>query len=295
MRKRNHHSFMNPSKIVGLIVIISVMFLTIGFSTESVNLSIDDISAVVRVQKDIRISGVSLVSTNSSAISNWEDYNEKSIFSGISLPNSDSTVTYSIKVTNVGNEEAAISEITGLPNNLSYSIDNYSLNAVLCDDVNPNQCTLGTTTTFTITIGYKSGGYDSTKTDYTINMDFNFVYKVDAVAKIGTTYYKTLKAAITAASDNTETTVVLLKDTSEVITIDSNKNVILDLNGKLLRNNGSNPVISNDGIAIIKNGRVTSDAKQGAINNQGTIIIRDMVVTATGLRQALYNTKTATI
>ena len=295
MRKRNHHSFMNPSKIVGLIVIISVMFLTIGFSTESVDLGINDISAVVRVQKDIRISDVSLVSTNSSAISNWEDYNEKSVFSSISLPNSDSTVTYSIKVTNVGNEEAAISEITGLPNNLSYSINNYSLNAVLCDDLNPNQCTLGTTTTFTITVGYKSGGYDSTKTDYTINMDFSFVYKVDAVAKIGTTYYKTLKAAITAASDNTETTIVLLKNTNEIISIGSAKNVIINLNGKTLGNSNNNPVISNDGIAVIRNGRITSDAAQGAINNQGTITINDMVITMTGGKQALYNKGTATI
>ena len=70
------------------------------------------------------------------------------------------------------------------------------------------------------------------------------------VAKVGGTEYATLQAAIDAVSDG-ENTVVLLKDLTESITIASDKNVTLDLNGKTLTNEAGKHTITNNGTLTI--------------------------------------------
>lgn len=55
------------------------------------------------------------------------------------LPNANSSVTYAIDVTNVGNVEMEILDITGLPDNLKYSISNYNLKDKLCDNIRIQQ------------------------------------------------------------------------------------------------------------------------------------------------------------
>lgn len=299
MKKSYNITNKYENKIVK-IIILSVIFLTIGYAAFSSELGIRGLSANVRVERDIRITGISVSSTTSGAISNWENYNVSSISSGIQLPNNDSTVTYHVTVMNIGNIEACISAISDLPNNLTYSINNYNLNDVLCDDNDSTQCTLGSITTIEITIGYATGGYDSSNIDHTINMDFTFTYMVDAVAKIADQYYETLQEAInTVPTNNTPTTIILLKDTSEIITIANNKTINFDFKNNTLSNDGNFPVISNNGTVSISNGTVTSNAAtNGAINNEstGTITISGGRVIVTGGRQALYNNKgTATI
>ena len=89
--------------------------------------------------------------------------------------------------------------------------------------------------------------------------------ETNAVAKIAgddeTTYYKTLADAVTAA-DNT--TVTLLKDTTENVTIPTDKTLTLDLNGKTL-SGGKN----NDKAALLNNGTVT--IKDSSATKTGTI------------------------
>ncbi len=85
-----------------------------------------------------------------------------------------------------------------------------------------------------------------------------------AVAKIGDTYYKTLADAVTAA-DNT--TVTLLKDTTENVTISTDKTFTLDLNGYTLsggKNNG-NAALLNEGTVTIKD---SSANKTGTIKRE---------------------------
>ena len=69
-------------------------------------------------------------------------------------------------------------------------------------------------------------------------------------AKIDDTEHDTLQAAINAASDG-ENTVVLLKDLTESITIDSGKNVTIDLNGHKLTNTVGQHTITNNGTLTI--------------------------------------------
>ena len=92
-------------------------------------------------------------------------------------------------------------------------------------------------------------------------------------AKIGGTEYDTLQAAINAASDGGNT-VVLLKDLTESITIDNNKNVTIDLNGHKLTNTDGQHTITNNGTLTITatNGGTVDNVthQRAAIVNNGT-------------------------
>ena len=111
-------------------------------------------------------------------------------------------------------------------------------------------------------------------------------------ALIGNKSYDSLQEAIDAVSaDNTETTIKLLKNVSEVITVAKNKKIIFDLQNYIVSNNGVNPVISNFGNITIQNGTITSSTTQGAINNKSgaTLTMTGGNIIATGTRQAIYN------
>ncbi|MBR4350893.1 MAG: InlB B-repeat-containing protein [Bacilli bacterium] len=108
---------------------------------------------------------------------------------------------------------------------------------------------------------------------------------------IGDNGYETFDLAL-AAAGNTQTTITLLKDLGDNITIPEGKNIILDLGNHTLRNTSANAtVIVNNGTLVITNGTVTSDKKSGMINNNssGKLTINDGNYIATGKRQSIYN------
>ena len=152
------------------------MAVTVGYSAFQNNLIVSDIDAVVRLQVDVRVTGVSIVNSSGDAFSNYEDYNVNSFNSGLVLPNSDSKVTYKVDVTNFGNVYMAISDIVGLPNNLKYSIQegNYSLGEKICDNNNSSSCKLGAVKSLYITVEYGDNGYDSNNINYNIGLNFDF-------------------------------------------------------------------------------------------------------------------------
>ena len=79
----------------------------------------------------------------------------------------------------------------------------------------------------------------------------------DAVAKYNEKYYRTLEAALADTRDfETQQIVLLLKDTSENVTIPENKNILLYLNEKTITNKESNPIITVNGILEIENGTI---------------------------------------
>ena len=114
----------------------------------------------------------------------------------------------------------------------------------------------------------------------------------DVIAEINGTYYQTLQAAVNAVpTNNTETVIKLLWNTSESITIASNKNIVFDLQDYTISNNGSDRVMVNNGTIKITNGTIRSSADYGAIDNNsgGKIIMTGGSIIATGTRQAIYN------
>ena len=151
-----------------IVVITFLIFsLTIGFAALETSLGIN-VGAKIRVKQDIRITNISVSGSSSGALSNGEEYNVKSISSNIDLPNNNSTITYDIEITNIGNTNMGILSISNLPSNLTYSISNYTLKDKLCDDTNTSQCNLGSVTTLHVTIMYAQNGYNSSNTNYNI-------------------------------------------------------------------------------------------------------------------------------
>lgn len=155
-----------------ILVLLIVTFLSVGYSAFITRVQIEDIAANIRIKTDIRITNVSIDSFKSNAISNYEDYNINNITSGLSLPNADSEITYEITITNFESAEMGILDISGLPNNLQYSLTNYNLKDKICD--NNNACSLGISKKILLTIKYKENGFDSNDTDYNIKLDFDF-------------------------------------------------------------------------------------------------------------------------
>lgn len=128
-----------------------------------------------------------------------------------------------------------------------------------------------------------------------------------SVAQIGLNKYATLQEAIDdVPTDNTETTITLLKNDLEAVSIVANKNIILDLDGYTLYNNGTKTaqsmndsqkrpsVIENLGTLKIMNGTITTNSRQAAINTgTGTVIIENATISHTGTasdsrKQAIY-------
>ncbi|MGN1311445.1 MAG: hypothetical protein ACI4U4_00350 [Bacilli bacterium] len=161
---------MKPHIVIPLIVLFVLTTFSVAYSAFSDTLFIYDIGANVRIKSDVRITGMNLDSVSNGAVSSYEEYNVKSITSNVSLPNSNSTVTYLIEVTNFGNAEVGIFDISGLPSNLEYQLSNYNLKDKICDT--DNNCTLGIKKVFSLTIGYKS--YTASDTNYNLNLSFEF-------------------------------------------------------------------------------------------------------------------------
>lgn len=112
------------------------------------------------------------------------------------------------------------------------------------------------------------------------------------IARIGDTSYSTLQEAIEAVPKNNDsTTVTLLHDTSESLTIASGQNIVLDLQDYVISNLGTSNVINNNGTLTINNGTITSNTSQGAVNNNkgGKLYMSGGSIIVTGTRQAIYN------
>lgn len=153
-------------------LLLIVCLLSIGFSAFQTPLLIDGVNLTVRLEADIRVTGIRVDSATEGVVSSYEDYNVHNITAGVYLPKEDSSITYKIEVTNFGNKEMGIFDITNLPTNLTYELKEYTLKDKICD--NSNRCTLGAKKEFYITIKYASDRYDANKLNYAFNLDVDF-------------------------------------------------------------------------------------------------------------------------
>ena len=114
------------------------------------------------------------------------------------------------------------------------------------------------------------------------------------VASIGSTKYQSLAVAISAVPNNTQTTINLLRNASEVVTIPTNKNIILNGHNYTLSNIDNTatnvPVINNTGTLTIISGTIkTESLTTAALNNTGTLYVTGGNIKSIGQRQAIYN------
>ena len=252
MKIRHKQKRINTVTICTALVMFCILSLTIAFSSFQASLNISNIGAVIRRQQNIRITGLSSRNSISSASSSSEEYNINNFTSQLNLPNSDSKITYDVTITNIGNVEMGVLELSGLPSNLKYTLSGYNLGDVLCDDNDNTKCILGSVTTIHITIEYANNAYDSSNTTFPIEMDFNFG-SINYVAQIGNTNYETLQKAVNAVpTNNTETTIRLLKNTAERISVKEGRNVVLDFQGHILSNYNASPIIEIENVSTVK-------------------------------------------
>lgn len=178
-RKKIDNFKLNPIAVISFLITIFVVSVSIGFSALSSNISIGDISALIRVKKDIRVTGFALNTVSGSAVSEDEDFNVDYIKSSITLPNQSSSVTYDVFVTNIESTQMGILEITGLPSNLKYTTTGYQVPNKLCDSTNFSQCNLGSVTKFQIKIEYDNNGFNASNTSYDLGLSLNFKQAFD--------------------------------------------------------------------------------------------------------------------
>lgn len=172
-RYQNKHYF---PFFLTIIIVTCLLFLTIGFSAFQESLRITDLSAIVRIDKDIRVMGVSIKEVHNAA-SLYEEYNVSNITSSITLVDESSSVIYKVPVYNLGNTYMGIKNININNENLQVEILNYNLKDKICDS---QKCLLGAKKDLEVKVSYKDGKYDSTNTQFNIKCEFNFgqIYSV---------------------------------------------------------------------------------------------------------------------
>ena len=112
------------------------------------------------------------------------------------------------------------------------------------------------------------------------------------IAEINGEKYYTLQSAIDATPNNgTLTTIKLLTDTNENVTVYASRNVVIDLQNYTLTGAGSNPTITNKGTLEITGGTINQTSAYAAIDNaaSGRLIISDVNISSTAQRAAVYN------
>ena len=97
MKKRKNN--VNNITIISMIIVLLVLCLSIGWSSFNSSMHLDSM-AMVRIKSDIRVTGFSYYSGLNNGTSSNDDYDVKSIDGTITLPNSNSTVTYKVEITN---------------------------------------------------------------------------------------------------------------------------------------------------------------------------------------------------
>lgn len=136
-----------------------------------------------------------------------------------------------------------------------------------------------------------SGGTQITASENVTGQVTYYAQWEDAIAEISGTYYLTLTDAVAAVTTSDATTIRLVANTSENITISASQNITFDFGTNTLSNNGANVVINNSGTLTFTRGTITTDANQIAVNNNSgaTLYITGGTIESTGTEQAVYN------
>ena len=157
-------------KLFPIFIVIYVLFISVGFAAFRDNMRVTDISATVTPVKKIQITDFQYRNSTggSSSTSEWYSYTHTD--ARMTLPEG-STVTYMVEVSNIGNVDMGILKITGLPSNLQATYTDYTLGEKLCSN---DRCNTVVKKQFLITIGYKTGGYNSNQMSYNLSLDYDF-------------------------------------------------------------------------------------------------------------------------
>ena len=115
-------------------------------------------------------------------------------------------------------------------------------------------------------------------------------------ASVGNVIYSTVQDAINSATNGETTTITLVENVEENITIGEGQNIILNLNGKTLTNKTGGSTITNNGsLRIEGEGTVVNNSKLPAIQNNGSLTIDGGTYISKDTGAVIYNVGRATI
>lgn len=236
------------------LILLCIIFLNIGFSAYQNKLSIENLSAVVRIDKDVRVTNVSVDSVNN-ATSYYEEYGIFNISSSMMLDNEDSYIIYNVEVYNLGNIPVGISEVTINNDNLNVEFIDYDLKSKICED---DQCSLGIRKTFKVKVSYKEGAIiDDTTKNIVVSFKFGQFYNISYVN----------------VANSSELPVEVIDGDTLILPINKNESDILKvtMNNKTLKINDDYTYINN----ILTINKVIGDIKISINENS---IMKDKLI-----------------
>ena len=170
--------YKNDSKVNILLplIFLFVLFLSVGYSSLNQELNITS-EASFRLEEDIRITDIKLVGNTFNGIENYNSsYSKDRIKTGITLNESNSSITYQVTITNTGN----VPMLLNLLENVSYNNDGitYELNKKLPYFINKGE-------EKKIELTYKWSSYNEKNKNLDAVIRFNFI-KAESVLANGT-------------------------------------------------------------------------------------------------------------
>lgn len=144
---------MKIRNILSTIILVLVLTLTVGFSAFVSEMSISNIVSVVRIEKDVRITGLSLLAGSSVSgkpnVTAFANFDADKILAGNLLNNIDNYLNFGVTITNIGSAEVGVFDII-TPEGIDYELSDYQLKDKLCDS--SDKCSLGISKTFKIKV-----------------------------------------------------------------------------------------------------------------------------------------------
>ena len=168
---KNKNSYLN-SFVLLFIILFCCIFQTVVYGAFSSTMKISG-DAYARVEADIRITGFKLSSVANNTISYYEEYSKDTITASVGFTKAGKDkLVYLIDVTNYGNVNMGIYDITGLPAELSYKIGDYKLKETICDT--SGKCNSMAKKTIKLEITANTAG----EYEFTLNFDFRVMHSV---------------------------------------------------------------------------------------------------------------------
>ena len=158
---------MKIRNVLSTIILILVLTLTVGFSAFVSEMSISNLVANVRVEKDVRITGFSIDGGSMSGGLGELNWDADSIMLGDSINGKGDNISLEVTITNIGSAEVGIYDIV-VPEGIDFEITNYNMKSKLCDS--SGKCNLGISKTIRLNVSNSS--YSDVENGVKIDFDF---------------------------------------------------------------------------------------------------------------------------
>ena len=191
MRRRKKSSLKNKllsilkDNIIPILTMVSVLFLSIGFSALRTNVNLE-LEAYYEPQTNVRLTNLISLDLDSGGT-----YTKDSVNLNVAMPNSDSEINYTVEITNFGNVEVGLYDLLIYDSSLddyisldeynatsdyplNIEITDYDIKDMICDD--NDDCINGISKNVNLQLTYKSNAY-SLLSNYNFDLNIKFVFK----------------------------------------------------------------------------------------------------------------------